>query len=145
MTTGSILNGTEEDVQFERLTVEGSLIIERLSALNLSLEWLNGQDFNNLVTDIVQRDSERLMESLRVMGTLTTDALAAVRVNGFLVEDAATSNNEVHIVGDLLIDDYVQVNGDVLVEGTVNDIDLSEQLVTPEHLFGTQPLFLNSL
>lgn len=120
------------------MEVSGPLIVGQLKAVELSLAELNHLKFSELVADVVQRDSDRLMESLKIIGTLTTEALNATRVNNILVKDVATNDKDFRIKGNLVIENDVQVTGNVIVEGKVNGIDLSSQLMTPDQSFGTR-------
>ncbi len=97
----------------------------------LSVEKLNDLHFDDVMADIVRQDSDRMIESLRVMGTLTTDALTADRVNDVIVKDAVVRSDEnIQISGDLVINGSVSVFEDVTVGRTVNGIDISNGLLT---------------
>ena len=128
-----------DPVEFDSLVVNGQLLIEQLEAVELSLNKLNDLDFNELVKDVVQRDSDQIMKNLKIIGTLTTSALNATRVNGILVQDAATNQKGIRFK-DLVIKNDVQVNFDIVVDGTVNGVDLSHQLMTPNRHFGMKIL-----
>lgn len=127
---GTILNGTEEAVEFGRLVVDGSLLIRQLEVTQLSVEKLNSVAFNPFVNDIVRRDSDRLIENLKVMGTITAKAITAKRVNDIMLEDVLLkSDPNPTITGNLTINGNITVAGDILVGGTVNGVDLSHDLM----------------
>jgi ribulose 1,5-bisphosphate synthetase/thiazole synthase len=103
----------------------------------MSIEKLNGLPFDPLVTDVVRLDSERMIESLVLMGTLTTEALSAKQINGILVEDVLLrSDQQPKITGNLTINNNVSVVGDIIVGGTVNGIDFSRELLTSNDTHG---------
>lgn len=113
------------------------MLINQLEVTKLSVEKLNGLPFDPLVTDVVRLDSERMIESLVLMGTLTTDALSAKQINGILVEDVlANSDKHPKITGNLIVNNNVSVVGDVIVGGTVNGIDLSSEILTSNDTYG---------
>lgn len=135
--TGTILNGTEEAVEFGRLVVDGSLLIRQLEVTQLSVEKLNSVAFNPFVNDIVRRDSDRLIENLKVMGTITANAITAKRVNDIMLEDVLLkSDPNPTITGNLTINGNVTVAGDILVGGTVNGVDLSHDLMALNDTYG---------
>lgn len=135
--TGAILNGTEEAVDFGHLVVDGSLLISQLEVTQLSVEKLNGVAFNPFITDIVRRDSNRLIENLKVLGTLTANAIIAKRVNGILLEDVLLkSDQNPTITGNVIIIGNVSVAGDITVGGTVNGVDLIHDLMTLNDTYG---------
>ncbi len=113
------------------------MLINQLEVTKLSVEKLNGLPFDPFVTDLVRLDSERMIESLVLMGTLTTDALSAKQINGILVEDILVNSDEhPKITGNLIINKNVSVVGDVIVGGTVNGIDLSSEILTSNDTHG---------
>jgi ribulose 1,5-bisphosphate synthetase/thiazole synthase len=113
------------------------MLINQLEVTKLSVEKLNGLPFDPLVTDVVRLDSERMIESLVLMGTLTTDALSAKQINGILVEDVLVkSDKHPKITGNLIVNNNVSVVGDVIVGGTVNGIDLSSEILTSNDTLG---------
>jgi ribulose 1,5-bisphosphate synthetase/thiazole synthase len=113
------------------------MLINQLEVTKLSVEKLNGLPFDPLVTDVVRLDSERMIESLVLMGTLTTDALSAKQINGILVEDVLVkSDKHPKITGNLIVNNNVSVVGDVIVGGTVNGIDLSSEILTSNDTYG---------
>jgi ribulose 1,5-bisphosphate synthetase/thiazole synthase len=113
------------------------MLINQLEVTKLSVEKLNGLPFDPLVTDVVRLDSERMIESLVLMGTLTTDALSAKQINGILVEDVLVkSDKHPKITGNLIVNNNVSVVGDVIVGGTVNGIDLSSEILTSNDTHG---------
>ena len=135
------MNGTHDAVEFDQLTIDGSLLIKQIEVTKLSVEKLNGLHFDDLVADIVRRDSDRMIESLKVMGTLTTDALTADRVNDILVKDVVIgSDQNITISGNLTIGN-ANIFEDVTVGGTVNGMDLSEQLLTSNDTHGNFVIF----
>ena len=139
---GTIMNGTHDAVEFDQLTIDGSLLIKQIEVTKLSVEKLNGLHFDDLVADIVRRDSDRMIESLKVMGTLTTDALTADRVNDIVVKDVVIgSDQNITISGNLTIGNAIILE-DVTVGGTVNGIDLSEQLLTSNDTHGNFVIML---
>ena len=130
------MNGTHDAVEFDQLTIDGSLLIKQIEVTKLSVEKLNGLHFDDLVADIVRRDSDRMIESLKVMGALTTDALTADRVNDIVVKDVVIgSDQNITISGNLTIGN-ANILEDVTVGGTVNGMDLSEQLLTSNDTHG---------
>ena len=130
-------------VQLEQLSINGSLLIGKLHVLDLSLEQLNGYDYDATVNDIVRKDSDRVVESLKVLtGNLITNSLNAATINGIAVGDFVTGTEGVHITGDLHVDNSVFVSGDVHVNGTVNGIDLGRQLVTMSDSIGNNVRYL---
>lgn len=135
--TGSIRNGTMDDVEFDKLVIEGTLLMDQLEVLDLNLKQLNGLNFNEFAADVVQQNADKIMESLRIIGTLTTDGLTAERVNNISVSDAATLDSDIQIEGDLVINSDVQVDGNVNVDGTINGLNFNNQLMTPDVAFGT--------
>lgn len=106
--------------------------------MNLSLEQLNGYDFDFTVNDIVRRDSDRIVESLKLItGKLNTSALNAARINAIPVEDLIVATEDViHITGDLHMQSNVSSTGDVSISGSVNGIDLDRQLLTINDTLG---------
>ena len=136
------MNGTHDAVEFDQLTIDGSLLIKQIEVTKLSVEKLNGLHFDDLVADIVRRDSDRMIESLKVMGALTTDALTADRVNDIVVKDVVIgSDQNITISGNLTIGN-ANILEDVTVGGTVNGIDLSEQLLTSNDSHGNFVIML---
>ncbi len=124
------------DVEFDKLVIEGTLLIDQLEVLDLNLKQLNGLNFNEFSADVVQQNADKIMESLRIIGTLTTDGLTAERVNNISVSDAATLNSDIQIEGALVINSDVQVDGNVNVDGTINGLNFNNQLMTPDVAFG---------
>jgi hypothetical protein len=111
--------------------------MNQLEVTKMSIEKLNGLPFDPLVTDVVRLDSERMIESLVLMGTLTTEALSAKQINGILVEDVLLrSDQQPKITGNLTINNNVSVVGDIIVGGTVNGIDFSRELLTSNDTHG---------
>lgn len=111
--------------------------MNQLEVTKMSIEKLNGLPFDPLVTDVVRLDSERMIESLVLMGTLTTEALSAKQINGILVEDVLLrSDQQPKITGSLTINNNVSVVGDIIVGGTVNGIDFSRELLTSNDTHG---------
>ena len=111
--------------------------MNQLEVTKMSIEKLNGLPFDPLVTDVVRLDSERMIESLVLMGTLTTEALSAKQINGILVEDILVrSDQQPKITGNLTINNNVNVVGDIIVGGTVNGIDFSRELLTSNDTHG---------
>ena len=136
------MNGTHDAVEFDQLTIDGSLLIKQIEVTKLSVEKLNGLHFDDLVADIVRRDSDRMIESLKVMGALTTDALTADRVNDIVVKDVVIgSDQNITISGNLTIGN-ANILEDVTVGGTVNGMDLSEQLLTSNDTHGNFVIML---
>ena len=136
------MNGTHDAVEFDQLTIDGSLLIKQIEVTKLSVEKLNGVHFDDLVADIVRRDSDRMIESLKVMGALTTDALTADRVNDIVVKDVVIgSDQNITISGNLTIGN-ANIFEDVTVGGTVNGMDLSEQLLTSNDTHGNFVIML---
>ena len=125
-----------DDVEFDKLVIEGTLLIDQLEVLDLNLKQLNGLNFNEFSADVVQQNADKIMESLRIIGTLTTDGLTAERVNNISVSDAATLDSDIQIEGELVINSDVQVDGNVIVDGTINGLNLNNQLMTPDVAFG---------
>ena len=132
---GAIINGTTEPLEFHDLIIDGSVSIQQLHASNLTVERINGQSFEFVLNDVVRTNSDRVIESVKIIGTLSAEAVTAERVNGILVKDALV-DGDLHIFGDLTIYNTVKVSGDVLVNGTVNGIDLDSQLMTFDQLHG---------
>lgn len=126
-----------DDVEFDKLVIEGTLLMDQLEVLDLNLKQLNGLNFNEFSVDVVQQNADKIMESLRIIGTLTTNGLTAERVNNISVSDAATLDSDIEIEGALVINSDVQVDGNVNVNGTINDINFNNQLMTPDVAFGT--------
>lgn len=126
-----------DDVEFDKLVIEGTLLMDQLEVLDLNLKQLNGLNFNEFAADVVQQNADKIMESLRIIGTLTTDGLTAERVNNISVSDAATLDSDIQIEGDLVINSDVQVDGNVNVDGTINGLNFNNQLMTPDVAFGT--------
>ena len=126
-----------DDVEFDKLVIEGTLLIDQLEVLDLNLKQLNGLNFDKFSADVVQQNADKIMESLRIIGTLTTDGLTAERVNNISVSDAATLDSDIQIEGELVINSDVQVDGNVIVDGTINGLNLNNQLMTPDVAFGT--------
>lgn len=111
--------------------------MNQLEVTKMSIEKLNGLPFDPLVTDVVRLDSERMIESLVLMGTLTTEALSAKQINGISVEDVLVrSDQQPKITGNLTINNNVSVVGDIIVGGTVNGIDFSRELLTSNDTHG---------
>ena len=111
--------------------------MNQLEVTKMSIEKLNGLPFDPLVTDVVRLDSERMIESVVLMGTLTTEALSAKQINGILVEDVLVrSDQQPKITGNLTINNNVNVVGDIIVGGTVNGIDFSRELLTSNDTHG---------
>jgi hypothetical protein len=132
---GAIINGTTEPLEFHNLTIDGSVSIQQLNATDMTVERINGQSFEFVLNDVVRTNSDRVIENVKIIGTLSTEAVTAHRVNGILVEDALV-DGDLHISGDLTIYNTVKVSGDILVNGTVNGIDLDNQLMTLDQLHG---------
>lgn len=126
-----------DDVEFDKLVIEGTLLMNQLEVLDMNLEQLNGLNFNEFAADVVQLNADKIMESLKIIGTLTTDALTAERVNTISVSDAATLDSDIQLEGGLVINSDVQVDGNVNVDGTINGLNFSNQLMTPDVSFGT--------
>lgn len=132
---GAIINGTTEPLEFHNLTIDGSVSIQQLNATDMTVERINGQSFEFVLNDVVRTNSDRVIENVKIIGTLSAEAVTAHRVNGILVEDALV-DGDLHISGDLTINNTVKVSGDILVNGTVNGIDLDNQLMTLDQLHG---------
>lgn len=93
---------------------------------------MNGEPFDSLVADFIRQDSDRLINALRVVGSLTSGSLQVDYVNGIPAEDIVINNGHVALDGNLAIDGEVSVDGNITVSGTVNGLDLSRQLVTAD-------------
>lgn len=132
---GAIINGTTEPLVFHDLIIDGSVSIQQLNASDLTMERVNGQSFEFVLNDLVRANSDRVIESVKIIGTLSADAVMADRVNGILVEDALL-DGDLHISGDLTVYNTAKVSGNVLVNETVNGIDLDSQLMTLDQLHG---------
>ena len=106
--------------------------------MDLSLEQLNGYDFDFTINDIVRKDSDRVIESLKLItGNLKTNALHAARINAVPVQDFVVSTEDVvHITGDVRMQQSVSSTGDVVVGGTVNGIHLIHELLTADDTLG---------
>lgn len=129
LTLGTIHNGSADPIEFSQLSVDGSLFIKQLEVAKLSIEKLNGADLSAVMNDVVRMDTNKMIESLNVMGTLAVDAFTADLVNGILVKDVVVGSGEdLKITGNLIIRGNVSVLGDILAE-TLNRINLT-QVVT---------------
>lgn len=123
-------------MNFFSLKVNGELIIEDLNALEITLENLNGEQFDSLMPDLIRKDSTRLLSAVKVVGTLNTSALQADHVNGVPVKDIMVGSGNVELIGDLTIVDEITVTGNVTVTGKVNGMELNRQLVTANNAIG---------
>lgn len=125
-------------IELEQLSVSGSVLIEKLHVVDLSLEQLNGYDFDFTVNDIVRRDSDRVIESLKLItGKLQTNILNAARINAIPVEDFLIDTGDaIHITGDVHIQNSLSSYGDISVNGTVNGMKLSRELLTVNDALG---------
>lgn len=136
------MNGTSESLEFDELVVDGVVSIQQLNVSDLVVDRLNGQPFDFIMEDMVRQNSDRVIESVKIIGTLSADAITAHQVNRIRVEDALVDGH-MHISGDLTIYNTATVSGDVLVNGTVNGIDLDSELFTFDDLHGN--IFLRIL
>lgn len=125
-------------IELEQLSVSGSVLIEKLHVVDLSLEQLNGYDFDFTVNDIVRRDSDRVIESLKLItGKLQTNILNAARINAIPVEDFLIDTGDaIQITGDVHIQNSLSSYGDISVNGTVNGMKLSRELLTVNDALG---------
>lgn len=88
------------------------------------------------MNDVVRLDTDKMIESLNVMGTLAVDAFTADRVNDILVKDVVIGNSkDIQITGNLTIRSNVSVLGNITVGETLNRINLS-QIATSTDLLG---------
>lgn len=109
----------------------------------LSIEKLNGENFSALMEDVVRLDADKMIENLKVMGTLVADAFTAERVNDILVKDVVVgSGQDLQITGNLTIRSNVSVLSNVKVVETLNRINLS-QIITSADIHGNQLLFFS--
>lgn len=133
LTLGTIHNGSADPIEFSQLSVDGSLFIKQLEVAKLSIEKLNGADLSAVMNDVVRMDTNKMIESLNVMGTLAVDAFTADLVNGILVKDVVVGSGEdLKITGNFIIRGNVSVLGDIVAE-TLNRIKLT-QVVTSKDL-----------
>lgn len=134
------MNDTSDSVEFDHLTIDGSLLINQLEVTKLSIEQLNGVDFGSLMNDVVRQDTDQMMENLEVMGTLTTNILNAEKVNGIAVSDVLVADDEeLEIRGNLTIRSNISVIGNVIIGETVNGINVS-QILTSGDSYGMPKL-----
>lgn len=92
---------------------------------------MNGLDFNTTTNDIVRLDSDRMIESIKITGTLVADSVDAERINGILVSDIVNAKDEdAHVNGNFTIRTNSSISGDLKVHNTVNGIDMAQVLTS---------------
>ena len=75
-----------------------------------------------------------MIESLSVMGSMTIDTLSAERVNNISINDIVLrSEPNVTINGNLTVHNQLAVTGNVTVDGTINQLNLSQIITLNDH------------
>lgn len=110
-------------------------MVRMLDADELIGENINGHILSQVLSTSVRKNSTQLIDGLKMMnGVLKTEHLEVSQINEIDVRDIISRADNLRIGGDLFLGRGVDVGGDVLVNGTVDGIQMARELFVSDNV-----------